>query len=73
MKSLSSVLCIGLASVGMLGPVCPAAGALRAVSALDRANGTGMGGSFTPSFTGDGRFVVFVSYANINQRLRLGI
>src|SRR5713101_3891029 len=64
MKSHSFILCIGLASVCILAPEYPASGALRAVSALGRTNLTGMGGSFTPSLSDDGRFVVFVSYAN---------
>ncbi len=41
-----------------------AAGPLRSVSAADRTNISAAGNSFTPVFSADGRFVVFVSHAN---------
>jgi len=37
---------------------------LRPVSSTDMASIAGAGGSFTPAFSADGRFVVFVSHAN---------
>jgi len=39
------------------------AGPLRFVSGTDRPNMAAAGSSFTPSFSGDGRFVVFTSHA----------
>jgi len=40
------------------------AGPVRAISGTDRVNLAGAGGSYTPSFSGDGRFIVFVSHAH---------
>src|SRR5258706_8754025 len=41
-----------------------AAGPLRPVSIADSTNMTASGNSFTPQFSANGRFVVFVSHAN---------
>src|SRR5947209_13482273 len=64
MKTPSKLLWFPITLFLLTASEMKAIGPLRAVSSATRPNVAAAGGSFTPGFSGDGRFVVFLSHAN---------
>src|SRR5947208_14579227 len=64
---MKTQVCFALSAGALLllaGSETRAAGGARAVSAAKGASATASGNSLTPTFSADGRFVVFLSHAN---------